>query len=430
VSRERIGVTGFGLVTPIGHDWSEFNERLWSGRSGITEVDLFDTRHAPSRAGGQVRGFRAREWMPPGLAREVERLGDRRAAFAAASLLAAWDHAGMDRAYTGDRVALSLGTGSTSHDYRELGDLFARLRGGGDDRIRSLLERPARPAARRRAPRHLVDATLGAVAEILDVRGPRQCHVSTCAASGVAVATALRMLRRGDVDACLTGGCDSLLTPNGVASFALLGALSVADRPPHDLLRPFDRRRDGMVIGEGATVFVLERVAAARERGATVYAEVCGAGLSMDAFNVLAPHPEGRGATLAMARALADGDLAPASVDYVNAHGTATALNDPAETRAIKRVLGRHVSHVPVSSSKPMFGHLIGASGAVEMLVALAALVEQRIPPTLNLREPDPECDLDYVPQKARAGNLRVVLSNSFGFGGYNACVALGRGDP
>jgi 3-oxoacyl-[acyl-carrier-protein] synthase II len=424
--RTRVVITGVGVISPIGTSFEAFRARMRSGESGIGEVDLYDVRHAPSPAGGQVRGFDLRRAAPRALAERVRALGDRRSEFGCGALLLAWDDARLAGAYDPQRIAVSLGTGAASYHLGEFDDVVGRIRRGrrsGADLLETARRR--RSAADAGAERHFVDSALHATSDALGIAGPRSTHLSTCAASAISVGLGLQMVRSGAVDACLAGGYDSFLSPNGVASFTLLGAHSAADRPPAELMKPFDRHRDGMVIGEGAAILVLERLESARARGAQVLAEVCGAGASMDATSVLAPHPEGEGAAKALRAALRSAGVAAADVDYINAHGTATSLNDVAETRAIKAVFGERAYEIPVSSSKPMFGHLIGASGAVEILATLAALTDQFVPPTLNLHDPDPDCDLDYVPLRGRPARIRRALSNSFGFGGYNASVVL-----
>ncbi|MBM3668226.1 MAG: hypothetical protein FJW90_12310, partial [Actinobacteria bacterium] len=296
-----VAITGIGLVTPIGHDLETFRERLWSNRSGIGEIEHFDVRHSPTRAGGEVRNFRLETYAPHALCREIESLDDRRVSFGCAALIAAHENAGLAGVYPPDRIGLALGTGAIAYSRRELNNVLVRLRRS------SLPRRFLDPIARDISPRrHQAEYTAERVGAALGIRGPRRTHVSTCAASAMAIGSGLQMLRRGTADACLVGGFDSLLTPGGIASFALLGVLSMGDRPPHQLQRPFDRHRDGMVIGEGAVVFVLEHLARARVRGARIFGELCGFGASMDGFHIVSPEPRGAGAARAIRRALDD----------------------------------------------------------------------------------------------------------------------------
>jgi 3-oxoacyl-[acyl-carrier-protein] synthase II len=423
--RDRVVITGVGLVTPLGSTWSGFCDRLLQNESAIEEIDLFDTKWAPNRAGGQVRDF---DWgdVPRDLARELSSLRTRSINFAARALFAAREDAKVTGFCAPHRVGISLGTGLISFDLAECRTLYGVLKDGG---ARPDVAQELASELRRRslhAERHAPGWAVRRIADRLDARGPTRVHASTCAASAIAIAEGLNRLRRREIDVCYAGGFDSQLHPFGVGMFAQLGALSLSDRPPAQQLRPFDRDRDGMVIGEGAAIVTLERKVDAEARGARIRAVLLGAGASMDAWDLTAPHPAGRGAVSAMRRALRDAGVGPERVDYVNAHGTGTLLNDPIETLAVKRLFGPRATRVPISSCKPAFGHLIGASGAIEALATLAAIERRCLPPTLNLEHADEECDLDYVPLVARPARVDVALSNSFGFGGYNAAIVLG----
>lgn len=421
----QVAVTGVGLVTPIGHDWETFRRRLWEGRSGVSEIDRFDVTYSPVRAGGQVRDFHLKDFLGSARAREIDRTDDPRTSFACAAVAAAVEDAKVADHYEPERIGACLGAGIMSYSVEVL-DVVARVLASGH-RGDAFLDHMARTLAADHldVEQLVADRVVAQTCRRAGVRGPFRAELTTCAASLVAMAWGLAQLRRGSLDACLVGGSDSLLQPYGLAMFERLGALSSREGPPWEMQRPFDRDRDGIVLGEGAAVLVLERLESALERGAGVLAVIRGVGGSMDAFNVTAPHPEGRGAIDAMRRALHDAGVAPETVDYINAHGTATELNDPMEVAAIKKVFGPRAREIPVSSSKPMFGHLLAACGAIESLVTIAALCDQMVPPTLNLTIPDPDCDLDHVPNTARPGALKTALSNAFGFGGYNASVVI-----
>ena len=405
----RVVVTGIGPVTPVGIGVDAFWDSLVQGRSGVGKLEGFDTAGLSSRIAAQVHDFRVEEHLEPAVARRMERFAQ--LAVAAAQLAvadASLDLEASDRA----RIGCVVGTG--------IGGVAAF-----EAQVRVFAERgPARVSP------HLValmipNMAAGQVAMRLGITGPNECTVTACAASGHAIARAVDFLRAGRADVVLAGGAEAAITPLTVAGFCATRALSTRNDDPEGASRPFDGGRDGFVIGEGATMLVLEREEHARGRGARIHAEVAGFGLSADAHHETAPHPEGLGGAQAMRAALEDAGLAPEDVGYVNAHGTSTSLGDIAETLAIRSVFGSHADRLAVSSTKSMTGHLLGAAGATEAAATVLAIARGFLPPTINLTDPDAACDLDYVPLTARKAEVHAALTNSFGFGGQNASIAL-----
>jgi 3-oxoacyl-[acyl-carrier-protein] synthase II len=395
-----VAVTGLGVVSPIGRTVESFGEALWAGRSGACRITLFDPGELPTRIAAEV------PWPEP-------ILRDRKVTFALAA---------ADQALAGSRPAgqggLSLGIGL---ELLALEDLVARDRPG--------FRLPESRAARLTFLQTPSDLCVHLIARRHGLQAPPLTHVSACAAGTDAIGAAFRLVAGGRRDWMLAGGADSMINPLGVAGFSRIGATTTANHAPETASRPFDRRRDGFLLGEGAAFLVLEPLEAARRRGAHVHAEVVGYGSSFDAHGISEPHPEGRGAYQAMARALDEGQVAPSELDCINAHGTSTPKNDPVETAAIKRLLGPRAREVPVCATKSMIGHLISAAGAVEAVAAILGLEAGRVHPTINLDDPDPLCDLDYVPHVGRRHAQRYVLSNSFAFGGQNASLLLRSAD-
>lgn len=407
--RARVVVTGMGAVTPLGNSVSDLVEGLLAGRSGIRQIRGFDASQLPTQIAGEAQ--------LPGDAP----LGDRKIAFA----LEAARQAMADACSTGssphlhpgdiDRSAsVCMGVGL---ELFSMADLLSadqpgfRLPERLSERL-GFMQTPSDICVHAIAARH----NLGAAPEV---------HVSACAAGTDALGHAMRQIASGRRRWMLAGGTDSMINPLGVAGFCALGATSTRNAEPSLASRPFDSQRDGFVMGEGAGVVVLERLDEAVARGATIYAEIAGFGSSFDAYKIADPHPEGRGAWQAMTRAMQDAGIGPEDVDYVNAHGTSTPKNDPAETLAIKRLLGQRSRQIPVSSSKSMLGHLISAAGAVEVIASIGCMRRGWVHPTLNLTHPDPECDLDYVPLVARQHAQRHLISSSYGFGGHNASLVI-----
>jgi 3-oxoacyl-[acyl-carrier-protein] synthase II len=409
VKPHRVAVTGMGVVSPLGSDVRQFVERLLAGQSGIRLVRSFDPASLPTRIAGEA------------VVPEDAPFGDRKIAFA----LEAARQAMLDAARCGteprgaSEAGVSLGVGLELFDMRTLARMWkhaAPLPEAREARL-GFLQTPADMSV------HLISRRYG-------LGAPPIAHESACAAGTDAIGMAARLVASGRRRFMIAGGTDSMINPLGMAGFCALSATSTRNAEPARASRPFDRRRDGFVMGEGAGVLVLERLSDARARGAHVHAELLGYGSSLDAHKISDPEPEGRGAFLAMRRALDAAELSPADVDAVNAHGTGTPKNDPAETAALKRLFGARAREVPVSATKSMIGHLISAAGAVEAIAAIGCMQRGMVHPTLNLDEPDPECDLDYVPHVARVHAQRVVLSSSYGFGGHNAAIVIGQGDP
>lgn len=410
---ERVVITGMGVVTPIGNDLETFWTNLVAGESGVVRVTDFDLTGYATQIAGTVKGFDPEMWVD---AREARRL-DRTILFAVAAAKMALRHAELDPgAWDPERVGVVIGSGVGGMGTLE--DNFSAFFSRGPRRVSPFF-----------VPMMIANMPAGYVAIELGARGPNFAPVSACATGTHALGLAYELLKANKADVVFAGGAEAAVRPIAFAAFGAARALSTRNDDPPRASRPFDRRRDGFVIGEGAGVLVLERLSVARARGAPILAEVVGFGMSADAYHITAPAPEGRGMAEAMRHALADANLPPEAVDYVNAHGTATEYNDRCETKAIKTVFGEHAYRLLVSSNKSMIGHLLGAAGAVEAAATVMTLRTGIVPPTINLEEPDPELDLDYVPNVARRADVRVALSNSFGFGGQNAVLALRRYD-
>jgi 3-oxoacyl-[acyl-carrier-protein] synthase II len=406
--RSRVAVTGMGVVAPNGASVPEFVDNLIAGVSGVRRISLFDPATLPTRIAGEVRG----------VAVLAESFGDRKIAFALeaarqafASATACGSAPGLGR---GEEASVSMGVGL---------ELFAM-----EDLVRSRqpgFSLPASGQARLSFLQTPSDLCVHLLSRAYGLGAPPLVHVSACAAGTDALGAAARLIASGRRRWMLAGGTDSMINPLGVAGFCALDATSTRNEVPAEASRPFDLTRDGFVMGEGAGVLVLERLDDARARGATVYAELAGYGNSFDAHGISEPHPEGRGALQAMQRALADAELDPRAIDCVNAHGTGTPKNDPVEALALQRLLGARAHQVPVCATKSMIGHLISAAGAVEAVAAIGCMRRGIVHPTVNLRQPDPRCDLDHVAGQARRQAHRCVLSCSFGFGGHNAAIVI-----
>ncbi len=403
----RVVITGMGAITPLGNDVETFWRNVVAGRSGVGPITLFDASAMKTRIAAEVRGFDPEAWF----GRKEARRMDRYAQFALAATQQALQDARLDPAHVDrERVGVVLGTG--------IGGLGSLVQG-----VETLMTRGPDRVSPFMVPMMLADTAPGLIAIAYGFRGPNMAVVTACASGTNAIGEAMHLIRRGDADVVIAGGAEAAILPIAVAAFNVMGAISTRNEEPERASRPFDRTRDGFVMGEGAGILVLERLEHARARGARIYAEVAGYGASADAYHITAPLENGEGAALAMRQALADAGLSPRDVDYINAHGTSTPLNDKSETQAIKAVFGEAAYDVSISSTKSMIGHLLGAAGAVEAIVCIRAITDGIIPPTINYEHPDPECDLDYVPNTARRKPVRVAMSNSFGFGGHNACV-------
>jgi 3-oxoacyl-[acyl-carrier-protein] synthase II len=405
---KRVVITGVGAVTPVGLDAPSTWAAMLEGQSGVGKVTLFDASEYPVQIAGEVKGFDATGRIEP---KELRRM-DRYAQLAVISAQEAWADAGLTRNGTQDEIGVIYGSAA--------GGLGVLL-----EQQRVLQERGPRRVSPTFIQNMLTDTASGHIAIALGLRGPNMAVVSACATGSGAVGEAYETIRRGDATAVVSGGAEAALVPLIYAGFNAMRALAQHEDPAQ-ASRPFDRDRNGFVISEGAGALLLEDLEHARQRGARIYAEVVGYGSSNDAFDMAAP-AGGDGAYLTMARALRKAEFEPQRVDYINAHGTGTPLNDKFETDAIHRVFGKHADQLAVSSTKSMTGHMMGASGAVEAVVCALTIRDQVIAPTINLQNPDPECDLDYVPGEARRAEIEVALSNSFGLGGHNASVILAR---
>ncbi|APW60669.1 beta-ketoacyl-ACP synthase II [Paludisphaera borealis] len=421
----RVVVTGMGMITPVGGDVESSWRALCEGRGGIGPITLFDASTFPTRIAAEAGGFRLADYRSD-WARWVDH--SRTSQFALAAATIAVEHAGLNEARLDrERFGVYLGSGEGQQDFGRFVDLVNRTSRDGrvdTERFTSLGVRSLHPI---REDDQEPGKPAGHLAAVFGAKGPNMTCQTACAASAQAIGEAAELIRRGHVDVMLAGGAHSMIHPLGVTGFILLTAMSTRNDEPARASRPFDRDRDGFVLGEGGGVMVLEELEHARARGATIHGEVVGYGSTADAFRLTDSHDEGRGAIAAMREALDDAGLNPEDVGYINAHGTSTPSNDSIETLAIKRVFGDAASRIPISSTKSMTGHLVSAGGAVEAIACLLVVRDGVIPPTINLENPGPECDLDYVPNQARERRVDAVLSNSFGFGGQNTSLVFRR---
>jgi len=406
----RVAVTGLGAVTPLGNDWRSTWEAAVVGRSGIDFITAFDATEFPVRIAAEVKDFDPSALVGP---KEARRL-DRYVLLSVAAAAEGWADAGLEGVYEPARVGVLFGSA--------IGGIIGIV-----DQVNTLRDRGADRVSPYFIPSVLPDSASGQIALQLGIRGPNYAPVSACATGSTSIGEAAEVIRRGDADVILAGGSEACLTPVILAGFCAMRGLAAEEEYPPRASRPFDATRAGFVMGEGACVLVLEELESARERGAHVYAEVLGYGASNDAYHLATPDPESIGVAEMMRAALRRAELEPESVGYINAHGTSTPLGDAAETRAIKEVFGDHAYKLAVSSTKSMHAHCFGAAGAVEAMMCVLALQQGILPPTINYEVPDPECDLDYVPNEARRVQVDVALSNAMGLGGHNACVLFGR---
>ncbi len=407
----RVVVTGMGAISPLGLDVPTLWQGLLEGRSGAAPITLFDASPYDTRFACEVKGFDPLNYMD----RKEARRSDRYTQMAIAAADEAMCNAGLEiGANNAERVGVIIGSG--------VGGLMT-IR----EQFYTLVTKGPRAVSPFTIPMIIGNMAAGQVAMRYGAKGINYCTTSACASSAHAVGEAFEAIRRGVAEAIIVGGSEAPIDPFGVASFCAARALSTRNDAPDKACRPFDAQRDGFVMAEGAGVLVLEELDFARRRGANILAEVLGHASSSDGFHVAQPDPEGRGAIRAMKWALADAGVEPGEVDYINAHGAGTPLGDVAETKAIKGVFGDDAYRVPISSTKSMIGHAMGGAGAIEAIVCALTIRDQVIHPTINLEHPDPECDLDYVPEGARRAEVRITLSNSFGLGGQNACLVLGK---
>ena len=408
---KRVVITGAGAITPVGNDVDSTWQALIAGQSGIRRISSFDPSDLQTQIAGEVQGFDPVERFGRREARRMDRV-TQLAMEACAQAISSSQL--LEECADRDRMGVVIGTALGGYD--TLLDQFEVLRTRGPSRISPFC-----------IPMLLVDTPASRASIEYGLHGPNVAVVSACATGSDAVGVAFDMVTQGTADAILAGGCEAALPPVIIAGFNAMGALSTRNHEPARASRPFDAQRDGFVPGEGAAILVLEEMERARARGATIYAEMVGYAATSDAHHIAAPLENADYASLVMQQALKRASLAPSDIDYINAHGTSTPLNDIAETRAIKATMDEHAHRIPISSTKSMTGHLLGAGGALEALVCVKVVQEGIIPPTTNYETPDPGCDLDYVPNQARQVDVKVAMSNSFGFGGHNACIIVRR---
>jgi 3-oxoacyl-[acyl-carrier-protein] synthase II len=426
MNRRRVVITGMGCVTPLGETVEALFRSQIEGRSGIGRIDYFDCATFPTQIAGQVRNFDLTRYLPDaGRWKHAGANGQ----FALAAAGSALKDAGLmeDRRTDPTRVGVYLGAGEGTQDFFHLIPLIAQSSDPQQFALDTVRfgQQGLRSFNGEREREQEMHAPAAHVAEVYGLEGPNYSCLTACAASSQAIGEAADLLRRGEADAMLAGGAHSMIHPFGVSGFNLLTALTTRNDPPEKASCPFDARRDGFVMGEGAGMLILEELEHAQRRGAIIYAELAGYGTTADAFRVTDSCPDGRGAVAAMRGALADARLNPGDIGYINAHGTSTQVNDRGETIAIKTLFGDGAYQIPVSSSKSMLGHLIAAAGAVELIISVMALRRGVLPPTINYEVPDPDCDLDYIPNTAREKRVRHAMSNSFGFGGQNVALVV-----
>ena len=424
-NRRRVVVTGIGLVTPLGFGIDENWSALIAGRSGIREIENFDASGFPTQIGGEIRGFDNAKMI--GRHCDSEYYG-KHTRFALAAARMAYEDSGLEEGSCDpERVGVYLGCDEGVANFDWLGQRIAESLKDGELDMAMFHRSCVKKLNAKEAMEFEPNKPVYHIANEYNAQGPSCCCLTACAASAQAIGEATCMVRRGDADIVFTGGAHSMLYPIGLAGFGLLTAISTRNDEPEKASRPFDLKRDGFVISEGGAILILEEEEHARIREADIYGEVLGYGCSADAYRITDTHPEGRGAAQAMRNALKDATLAPEKIDYINAHGTSTQVNDRIETLAIKNVFGDHSKKLPISSSKSMLGHLIAAAGGVEAAICCLTIKHGIITPTINYEFPDPDCDLDYVPNESREKRIDIAISNSFGFGGQNVCLILGR---
>jgi 3-oxoacyl-[acyl-carrier-protein] synthase II len=410
----RVVVTGMGAVTPIGTGVEAYWENLVKGKSGIGKITLFNAEEFSTKIAGEVPDFDPLKYMDR---KESKRLV-RFIQFAIASSKLALENAGLS---------------ISSDNANDIGVLIGSGIGGiafFEEQVKVLVTKGPSKISPFCVPWMITNMAAGMVAIATGAKGPNSCVTTACATGTHCIGDAYRILQRGEAVAMLAGGSEASITPMGVASFCSAKALSTRNDAPEKASRPFDKERNGFVMGEGSGIVVLETLEHAQSRGAKIFAEVVGYGMSGDAYHITAPSPGGEGAARAMQRALKDAGLGPQDIQHINAHGTSTQLNDKFETMAIKTVFGDHAKKIAISSTKSMIGHLLGAAGAVEFIAMVLAIVNGTVPPTVNYEVPDPECDLDYTPNKARSLDVTSAMSNSFGFGGHNAILIVKKFKP
>ncbi len=406
----RVVVTGMGILSPIGNDLTTFWTNLSTGKNGIGEITAFDTSRHDCKIAGEVRGFEPAGWfVNPKTAKRTDRFTQ----LAVAAAKMALEDGSLDPATT-DRLRFGVMIGSGIGGLRSM-----------EDECRRLFERGPSRTSPFTIAMMISNMASGIISMEHGLGGPNMCIVTACATANNSIGEAWRTLKFGDADIFLAGGCEATITPLGIAGFTAMKALSMRNDDPAHACRPFDKDRDGFVMGEGAGILLLEELEHAKKRGARIYCELAGYGCTADAFHMTQPQPDGQGAARAMKIAMDHAQVNPSEIDYINAHATSTPLGDICESKAIKLALGEHAKKTMVSSTKSMTGHLLGAAGGVEFAACALAIQHGLVPPTINLDNPDPECDLDCVPNVAREAKVRIAISNSFGFGGHNATLVL-----
>jgi 3-oxoacyl-[acyl-carrier-protein] synthase II len=407
--RKRVVVTGVGAITPIGNTPAEYWEGLVSGRNGISEITLFDASRHACRIAGEVKNYDPHDYMDR---KEAKRM-DRFSQFAVSAAKQALADAQLTiNDLNAEQVGVIIGSGIGGLKVMEEQQTVYLNR--GPDRCSPFM-----------IPMMIANMAAGLTAIHTGAKGPNSCSVTACAAGSNSIGDAFRLIQGGYAQAMICGGAEAAITPLSLAGFAACKALSFRNDDPAHASRPFDKNRDGFVMGEGAGILILEEMQHAISRGARIYAEIVGYGMTCDAYHITSPVPGGEGAARAIQLALKDAGITPEMVSYINAHGTSTPANDSTETAAMKRALGDHAYKVAISSTKSMTGHLLGGSGGIEAVATVLAIANDRLPPTINLENPDPECDLDYVANVSRVARVEVALSNSFGFGGHNVTLAF-----
>lgn len=404
-------ISGMGVLAPNGVTLDDFWYALVNGKNAIGKVEAFDCTGFTSQMDAEVKGFDPNKRLPPKDARRMDRF----AQLACSCALQAFEDSGIDLSREDpERIGVLIGSG--------IGGIKTIT-----DQHQLMLEKGPKSISPFLIPMLIINIASGYVSMLLKIKGPNLSVATACATANHAIGEAMNIIREGLADVMIAGGSEAALTPLGYGGFCAMKALSTRNDQPEKASRPFDKERDGFVMGEGAGAVVLESLEHAQQRGARIYCELAGYGMTADAYHITAPAPDGQGAARCMQLALEDAGLNPEDVDYINAHGTSTPLNDKVETLAVKKFFGDYAYRVPMSSTKSMVGHLMGAAGAVELIAAVQCLLHNVVHPTINYEVPDPECDLDYVPNVARDHKINVILSNSFGFGGHNAVLVAKR---
>ncbi|MEO1428454.1 MAG: beta-ketoacyl-ACP synthase II [Cyanobacteria bacterium J06632_19] len=407
--RKRVVVTGVGAITPIGNTPEEYWEGLATGRNGIGKITFFDASNHDCHIAGEVKNFDPHDYMDRKEAKRMDRFSQ---LGVSAAKQAVKDANLTINDLNAEQIGVILGSGVGGIKVME-------------DQQTIYLNRGPNRCSPFMIPMMIANMAAGLTAIHTGAKGPNSCPVTACASGSNAIGDAFRIIQDGYAQAMICGGTEAAITPLSIAGFAAARTLSTRNDEPEKASRPFDKDRNGFVMGEGAGILILEELEHALSRGAKIYAEMVGYGMTCDAYHMTSPVPGGKGAARAIRLALKDGELTPSMVTYINAHGTSTPVNDPTETAAMKEVLGEHAYKIAVSSTKSMTGHLLGGSGGIEGVATVLAIANNRVPPTINLDNPDPECDLDYVPNESRALDIKVALSNSFGFGGHNVTLAF-----